>query len=83
MSEPHISAADIKAAIRATALIAFKNVEQLNDKQLEAVLITLVEAGHNNEAEAAAAVLYYRDEKRKAQMTLKGLLDSDDQEGKV
>lgn len=64
----------IKAAIRTTALIAFKHVDQLSDAEIEAVLITLVEAGEHKEAEVAASGLYHRIEARKAQLILKGVI---------
>jgi len=70
-----------KAAIRTTALIAFESVERLTEKQLEALLITLIEAGTDAEAEIAEKQLYHKQEARKAQLLLKAIIEGSGHDG--
>jgi hypothetical protein len=64
----------IKSAIRTTALVAFESIDKLNEKQLEALLVTLIEAGTDAEAEIAAKQLYHKQEARRLQLTLKAII---------
>lgn len=66
---------DHSPAVCAAVKIAHRQFPALNDVEREQVLIALVETGDAREGAAANDALYYQREARKAQMTLKAILE--------
>lgn len=63
-------AIDIEAARRTAACLAFKHVDELDETKREEVLVALIDALPEAEAEKAERALFFMREQRRAQMEL-------------
>jgi len=67
-------------SVQVTVRLAHRFFDKLSESEQDHALVALVETGNAAEASAANDLLYLRREQRKAQLTLRALLDGDGQE---